>query len=135
MPYFRELQFSAQKSESRKVNSIGKYIVQAFHRHHFQRDPSTKRPSTISPKQGSQRAKISSKSRRNRTKCVEQATREAHVEPSCMEQYGAAPRSMAHTAPSCVEQYGAAPRNTMLREALYKYGLNFEREGRQLVER
>uniref|UniRef100_A0A2N9H211 Uncharacterized protein n=1 Tax=Fagus sylvatica TaxID=28930 RepID=A0A2N9H211_FAGSY len=31
--------------------------------------------------------------------------------------------------PSYVEQYGAAPCNTMLREALYKYGLNFRERG------
>jgi hypothetical protein len=49
-----------------------------------------------------QRVKNSSKARRNQTKRVEQATKEAH------------------TTSYCVAQYGAAPRSTMLREALYK---------------
>ena len=91
--------------------------MQAFHRHQFRLDPSTRRPLTISPKNGAQRAINSSKSRRNRTKRTEQATKEAHA------------------APSCVEQGGVAPRNTMQCKALYKYGSNFETGRRQFVER
>ena len=68
-------------------------------------------------KKGAQRTKNSSKSCRNQTKRAEQATREAHAASSYMEQ--------------CV----ATPRSTMLHESLYKYGSNFETEGRQLVER
>ncbi len=57
------------------------------------------------------------KTRRNRTKRAEQATREAHA------------------ALSYVEQCGAAPRSTMLHDTLYKYGSNFLIEKGQLVKR
>ena len=82
--------------------------MQVFHRHQFRLDPSTRRPSTVSPKKGAQGARNSSKYCQNRTKRAGQATKEAHV------------------VPSYVGQGGAAPRSTILHEAHYKYGSNFE---------
>ena len=60
LPYFQELKFSTQKSESHKVSSVGKQTMQAFHRLQFRPDPRIKILSTISPKKCAKRAKYSS---------------------------------------------------------------------------